>query len=112
VRFEVTIRSLQALDCNCSVCTKKGFLHLIVPASDFALLKGQASLSTYTFGSHTAQHHFCSCCGIHSFYIPRSHPDGIDINLRCLDNDLVQFMDLVPFEGRDWEGHIDEIAGY
>ena len=101
-----------ALDCNCSICTQKGFLHVIVPAADFELLTGQDSLSTYTFGSHTAQHHFCRHCGIHSFYIPRSHPDGVDINLRCLKPELRQQFQVESFDGHDWEAHINEIAGY
>jgi len=112
VRFELTIRELRALDCNCSICTKKGFLHLILPASDFILVQGKEALSTYTFGSHSAKHHFCSACGIHSFYVPRSHPDGIDVNLRCLDLDLIKHMEISPFDGQDWEGHIEEIEGY
>ena len=112
IRFEVWIRSLDVLECNCSICTKKGFLHLIVPKKDFELLRGETSLSTYTFGTHKAQHHFCNQCGVHSFYIARSHPNGIDVNLRCLDMDLVAQATRIPFDGRDWEQHIDEISGY
>src|SRR5262245_47823610 len=89
VRFEVTIRSRVVSDCNCSMCTKKGFLHLIVPESDFRLLAGAEQLSCYTFNTHVAQHLFCKRCGIHSFGRPRSHLEGYTINLRCLDDDLL-----------------------
>ena len=112
VRFEVTIRRRVALDCNCSICTQKGFLHVIVPAADFVLLAGEESLSTYTFGTHTAQHHFCRHCGIHSFYIPRSHPDGVDVNLRSLSPELRTLFRITPFNGRDWEGQVSTIQGY
>ena len=72
-------------ECNCSICTKKGFLHLIVPPEQFELLSGDDALTTYRFNTGTAQHTFCSTCGIHPFYVPRSDPDKIDVNVRCLD---------------------------
>ena len=86
VRFEVDAPAvIEALDCNCSICAKTGYLHLIVPRSRFRLLAGESNLATYTFGTGVAQHLFCQTCGIKSFYIPRSNPDGIDVNVRCLD---------------------------
>ncbi len=110
VRFRVTVRTFEALDCNCSMCTKKGFLHLIVPPEDFELVSGKDALSTYTFGTHTAKHHFCKTCGIHAFYEPRSHPGQIDVNVRCLDDpkDIAQFA-ITPFDGRNWEANVDSI---
>ena len=87
VRYQVQVEKLIATECNCSICQKKGFIHLIVPESRFILLQGEDSLSTYTFNTCTAKHHFCRHCGIHSFYRPRSHPTGYDVNLRCLDGD-------------------------
>jgi hypothetical protein len=109
VRFEVTIRVLEVLDCNCSICIKKGYLHLIVPRSDFRLLQGEENLETYTFGTHTARHHFCKTCGVQGFYMPRSHPDCWDINLRCLDDNWLPQMNRIPFNGRDWEQNISQI---
>jgi len=77
VRFTVEATlPLDVVDCNCSICTKKGILHLIVPESALAILAGGDALATYTFGTHTAKHMFCRTCGIHPFYRPRSHPDG------------------------------------
>ena len=73
------------LDCNCSICRKKGLLHWIVRPERFHLLTPASALSTYTFGTGTAQHTFCSRCGICAFYAPRSHPGHVDINVRCLD---------------------------
>lgn len=108
LRFRVRVRRREALDCNCSVCTKKGLLHCIVSAADFALLRGEDALSTYTFGTHTARHHFCATCGIHPFYVPRSHPDGWDVNVRCLDEGIEGWT-VVPFDGRNWEAAVERI---
>jgi hypothetical protein len=109
IRYRVDVEKLEATECNCSICCKKGFIHLIVPAAQFTLLQGQEDLSTYTFNTGTAKHHFCRHCGIHSFYRPRSHPDGYDINLRCLDNNPIEQFEISSFDGADWENHIDQI---
>ncbi len=85
VRFRVVVDKYQVTECNCSICLKKGFLHLIVPSESFTLLQGAEVLTTYTFNTGVAKHTFCRICGIHSFYVPRSHPDGFSVNLRCLD---------------------------
>ena len=110
VRFEVEApERFVALDCSCTICTMTGFLHLIVPKSKFRLVKGEDNLSTYRFNTGTAAHTFCKTCGIKSFYVPRSNPDGYDVNVRCLDT---QPKDMViePFDGRDWEKHGQELA--
>ncbi|MFZ5480235.1 MAG: GFA family protein [Myxococcota bacterium] len=110
VRFRVEVEAFEALDCNCSICTKKGFLHLIVPKARFTLLSGEDALATYTFGTHVAKHHFCRACGVHAFYVPRSHPDGVDVNVRCLDDDAARARFVVtPFDGRNWEANVASI---
>jgi hypothetical protein len=104
VRFEVIAPAkLEVADCNCSICTKYGYLHLIVPADRFKLITSREALSTYSFNTHIAKHFFCSTCGVKSFYIPRSHPDGISVNVRCIDSDTVESISVKPFNGRDWE---------
>jgi hypothetical protein len=104
VRFEVIAPAkLEVADCNCSICTKYGYLHLIVPADRFKLVTSREALSTYSFNTHIAKHLFCSTCGVKSFYIPRSHPDGISVNARCIDSDTVESISVTPFNGRDWE---------
>lgn len=86
VQFEVEApERIKCGDCNCSICSKSDYLHLIVPKSKFRLLKGEENLTTYTFNTEVAQHKFCKTCGIKSFYIPRSNPDGHDVNVRCLE---------------------------
>lgn len=109
VRYRVTIRKRDAIQCNCSMCSKKGFVHLIVPESDFELLRGEDTLTTYTFGTHTAKHHFCKRCGIHSYYRPRSHPDQIDVNVRCLDGVDPSSFRVSAFDGKRWEENVDEL---
>ena len=104
VRFRVRADLSTLLECNCSVCTKKGILHLMVPPEQFELLQGEQELATYQFNTNTAKHTFCRQCGIHAFYVPRSDPDKISVNARCLDG--VDPDSLKPtrfFDGRNWE---------
>lgn len=110
VRFEVTAPAdLQLSECNCSICDMSGYLHLIVPKDRFTLLQGESELTTYTFNTGVAKHHFCSHCGVKSFYVPRSHPDGISVNGRCLDLDSVESAVSKPFDGQNWEKNIDDL---
>ena len=111
VRYEVDApRQVQVHDCNCSICSKSGYLHLIVPKSRFRLLSGRESLTSYRFNSGVAEHLFCSACGIKSFYVPRSHPDGYSVNARTLDPGTVEEQIVVPFNGAEWEQHAAELA--
>ena len=111
VRFEIdAVSIIDALECNCSICSKGGFLHLIVPRSRFRLLQGSADLTTYTFNTGVAKHLFCKTCGIKSFYIPRSNPDGYSVNVRCLDTTNIRQVNVSSFDGKNWEGHGGELA--
>jgi len=103
VRFIVHGDLATAAVCNCSICTKKGFVHFIVPPTDFELVSGREELSTYRFGTGIAQHQFCRTCGVHPFYIPRSDPNSIDINVRCLEGVDVDGLELARFDGQNWE---------
>lgn len=104
VRFELQAPGhLEVLDCNCSMCRKVAYLHLIVPKPQFRLLSGAEVLTTYQFNTGAAKHLFCSQCGIKSFYVPRSHPEGYSVNARCLDDGSAEGMTITPFDGRDWE---------
>lgn len=110
VKFAVDApEKITCVDCNCSICSKSGYLHLIVPKSKFKLLQGESSLITYTFNTGMAQHHFCKVCGIKSFYIPRSNPDGYDINVRCLEP-KPKDLEIESFDGRNWELHGHQLA--
>src|SRR5207237_10600809 len=83
VRFEAALTSpALAQSCNCSICEKTGYVHLIVPESRFRITAGSDQLTDYTFNTGVAHHLFCSMCGIKSFYRPRSNPDGWSVNAR------------------------------
>lgn len=110
ITFEVEAPEiLKVEECNCSVCSKSGFIHLIVPLSKFKLLSSDEAISTYTFNSGVAKHTFCKYCGIKPFYTPRSNPDGIDINLNCLDTKPVQ-VNITCFDGENWEQNAHKLA--
>lgn len=111
VRFEVDApEDLVADLCNCSICSMTSYLHLIVPQNRFRLVLGQEALETYTFNTRVAQHHFCRHCGIKSFYVPRSNPDGISVNVRCLRPQTIKSITIRNFDGRNWELHAHELA--
>lgn len=117
VRFRVRAAiepTLAVIDCNCTMCTKKGILHLIVPACDFQMLCDESALGLYQFNTRVARHYFCKACGISPFYVPRSNPDGMDVNARCLDMfstglDLAK-LSIEPFDGQNWEDRAAELA--
>jgi hypothetical protein len=104
VRFEVDAPARpEVMDCNCSMCSKTGYLHLIARKEQFRLLSGRDVLTKYTFNTGTAQHLFCSVCGIKSFYVPRSHPDGYSVSARSLEGLSLEQLIITPFDGRHWE---------
>ena len=104
VRIRVRADLTQISECNCSICTKKGILHLVVPPEQFELLQGEGAITTYTFGSGVARHTFCGTCGIHAFYTPRSEPDKVSVNVRCLEGiDVSQLQPSRLFDGQNWE---------
>jgi hypothetical protein len=103
VRFRVTADLDRVTECDCSICAKKGFLHLIVPPEQFELLSGKDDLADYRFNTRTARHLFCKTCGVHSFYVPRSDPDKIDVNVRCIDGIDLAAVSVKHFDGRNWE---------
>ena len=111
VRFEVEgPTNIEADQCNCSICRMAGYLHMIVRKDDFRLLSGEDDLDLYTFNTGVAQHYFCRHCGIKSFYVPRSHPDGISINVNCLDQDTIASLTVTPFDGQAWEQNVHKLA--
>jgi len=107
VRFSVRAELARATVCNCSICSKKGFIHLIVEPSQFELLTGADALVSYRFNTGVAEHKFCGTCGIHPFYTPRSDPHKVDVNVRCLDGIDLRKLELLLFDGQHWEEAIE-----
>jgi hypothetical protein len=110
VAFEVEApEQIEVAACNCSICRMTGYLHLLVAKEQFRLTSGRDDLVSYRFNTGVAEHLFCRVCGIKSFYVPRSHPDGFSVNARCLDRATVRAMNVQPFDGENWEQHVDEL---
>jgi hypothetical protein len=107
VRIEVRGAPATVLVCNCSICTKKAYLHWIVPRADVRVVAGEDALATYSFNTGVARHHFCRHCGCAPFYIPRSDPDKIDVNARCLDDIDLAALAVETFDGQNWEAHYE-----
>lgn len=111
VRFEVSAdANIAADDCNCSICRMGGFLHLLVEKSAFNLLQGEKELDKYQFGSGVAEHYFCRTCGIKSFYVPRSHPHGVSVNVNCLDRESIRSITVTPFDGKNWAKNVHKLS--
>lgn len=110
VRFEAEADlGGRVLACNCSICERVGFLHIFVTKAQFRLLQGEDALTEYRFNSGVAKHWFCATCGVKAFYRPRSHPDGISINARCIDGVDLDALNVQPFDGRHWEANVSDI---
>lgn len=104
VRFEFDAPARVLVQrCNCSICAMTGFEHLIVPRGDFSLLTDPSALSEYRFNTGVARHLFCRVCGVKSFYVPRSNPDGYSINLRCVTPGTIDGVNYEAFDGQHWE---------
>ena len=111
VRFEAALPdAVEAQACNCSMCEKVGFIHLIVPEGRFRLLSGGRGLTSYRFNTGVAEHLFCLICGVKGFYRPRSNPDGWSVNARCLDEPGALDIRIEAFDGRNWEAHAGGLA--
>lgn len=103
VRFEVMAPLEFADECNCSICSKKAYLHWVVPRDAFRLLTPAENLATYSFNTGVAKHHFCKACGVAPFYVPRSDPDKVDVNARCVDGIDLKALPIKTFDGKNWE---------
>ena len=111
VRFEADLpEAIRVDECNCSICARVGFLHIIVPASRFRLISGKEVLSEYRFNTGVARHLFCAVCGVKAFYVPRSNPDGYSLNLRCMDRAQFASIEIAPFDGQNWEDNAGALA--
>ena len=104
MRFEVEAPArIEVAECNCSICAKVGLSAFDRGGGPLPPAHGARELTTYTFNTGVAQHYFCKHCGVKSFYIPRSHPDGVSVNARCLDGGTIESMSVLPFDGRNWD---------
>ena len=113
IQFEVIgEKNIKVLDCSCSICSILNYKHYIVDKSQFKLLKCKKYLYTYTFNTNVAKHLFCKNCGIKSFYIPRSHPDSISVNLNCIHSKTINKVKIIKFDGKHWNKNINKIKSF
>ena len=103
VRYEATSDLAQVVDCNCSICIKRGALWTFVKAPQFKLLRGEDALTDYQFGQKRIHHLFCASCGIGSFSRGLA-PNGeatFAVNVNCLDGVDASSLRLTPFDGKN-----------
>ena len=98
--------TLKATRCNCSLCNMTGFVHVFASKGEFCITSGTDNLTEYRFNTKTARHMFCKTCGVKSFYVPRSHPDGWSVNLNCIEQSTVESVEYGDFDGANWEANI------
>jgi hypothetical protein len=111
VRFEAFApEAVEVEVCDCSICRRTGFLHLIVPKARFRLVRGGEALTSYRFNTGVAEHLFCAVCGVKAFYTPRSNPDGVSVNARCFEDGEAPVLHVVAFDGRNWEANAARLA--
>ena len=109
IRFRVRSPSNEVVSCNCSMCAKRADLQLIVSIRDFEILRGESDLVLYQFNTRVARHRFCRVCGIHPFNTPRSNPDSVAVNVRCLDQPHLDGWSVETFDGENWAQSIGQL---
>ena len=103
VTFELQARIDHVVDCNCSICRRRGALWHGAPDSSLRVLSGESDLALYQFNTKTAKHYFCRHCGIHPFARPRIAPDHWVVNVRCIDDINLASVKVQQFDGEHWE---------
>ena len=100
VRSEAPID--KAMECNCSICSKRGYLLAFVPAAQVRVHAPEADIATYTFNKHHIRHQFCPVCGVAPFGrgADRDGNETFAINLRCLDGVDPRTLEIQAFDGR------------
>ncbi len=103
ITFEVQGDLQSAMECNCSHCSRKGYLLWFVPASDLAFESAGSSLSTYTFNKHVIQHHFCANCGCAPFGFGETGGTRMAaVNVRCVEGLDLSSLERELVDGRSY----------
>ena len=104
VAFEVEGTLEQAMECNCSHCSRKGYLLWFLPRAELTLATAEDDLGTYTFNKHVIKHHFCQTCGCAPFGFgkDRSGAATAAVNVRCLEGVEISSIKRVPVDGRSF----------
>jgi hypothetical protein len=105
VRYTVETDLAQVIECNCSHCSKKGFLLTFVTPDKFTLEAGDGALIEYRFNKHAIEHVFCKTCGVQSFARGRAPKSGNEmraVNVRCLEDVDVAALTIIPVDGKSF----------
>ena len=118
VKFTVTLTEgfASARRCTCSICRMRGAVAVTSTPDAFRITQGEDQLATYRFNAKTAEHHFCSNCGIYTHHKRRSNPHQLGVNVACLEGvSPFDFREIVVFDGNrhpaDNEEHKTYAAG-
>jgi hypothetical protein len=96
VGFTVTLTKgfASARRCTCSICRMRGAVAVTSAPDAFRIVRGEDKVATYRFNTNTAEHHFCSICGIYTHHKRRSNPNELGVNVACLEG-------VSPFDFRE-----------
>ena len=103
VTFELQAELNYVIDCNCSLCRRRGALWHGANESSLRIVSGEQDLALYQFNTKTAKHYFCKHCGIHPFARPRLDPSKWAVNVRCIDKADLSSLPVRRFDGEHWE---------
>lgn len=104
VKYEVETDLSNVIECNCSICSRSGYVLSFVPGAQFKLLSGEDALSSYHFNKKQIDHQFCKHCGVRSFARGKK-PDGTPmfaINLRCLEGVDLKSLNIKQVDGKSY----------
>ena len=100
IEFEVETNLEKIVQCNCSICIRRNAKMIMIPKENFTLTKGESDLVLYQFNSNIAKHYFCMKCGIYTHHNRKSDPNGMGVNLGCIEELDATEYDPIAFDGR------------
>ena len=100
IKFEIDSDLEKIVQCNCSICIKRNAKMIMIPKENFKLLEGSENLSLYQFNTEIAKHFFCKKCGIYTHHNRKSDPNGMGVNLGCIDDVDPMKFDVIQFDGK------------
>jgi hypothetical protein len=115
VKFIVTLTEgfASARRCTCSICRMRGAVAVTSTPDAFQVTDGEDYLATYRFNTETAEHHFCSACGIYTHHKRRSNPNQLGVNVACLEGiSPFDFLEVVVYDGHRHPADIAEDRTY
>ena len=100
IEFQINTNLEKIVQCNCSICIRRNAKMILITKDNFKLLKGESSLTLYKFNTNAAKHYFCKICGIYTHHNRRSDPNGMGINLGCIEELESSNYEVIQFDGK------------